>query len=82
MGPSRTLTRREPRIELGSCHHSTDFKDCDYFVAFSFHNLVVIQMLARYPEDADQGSSEEEDLDRRNVVREARYVEIVTTFTS
>lgn len=27
---------------------------------------------AWYPEDADQGSSEEEDLDRRNVVREAR----------
>ena len=39
-------------------------------------------MLARYPEDADQGSSEEEDLDRRNVVREARYVEIATTFIS
>ena len=39
-------------------------------------------MLARYPEDADQGSSEEEDLDRRNVVREARYVEIATIFIS
>ena len=39
-------------------------------------------MLARYPEDADQGSPEEEDLDRRNVVREARYVEIATTFIS
>ena len=43
---------------------------------------VVIRMITRYPEDADQGSSEEEDLDRRNVVREARYVEIATTFTS
>ena len=43
---------------------------------------VVIRMITRYPEDADQGSSEEEDLDRRNVVREARYVEIVTIFTS
>ena len=43
---------------------------------------VVIRMITRYPEDADQGSSEEEDLDRRNVVREARYVEIATTFIS
>ena len=41
---------------------------------------VVIKMITRYPEDADQGSSEEEDLDRRNVVREARYVEIATIF--
>ena len=31
----------------------------------------------RYPEDADHGSSEEEDFDRRNVVREARLVKII-----
>ena len=49
---------------------------------FTTDYTVVIKMITRYPEDADQGSSEEEDLDRRNVVREARYVEIVTTFTS
>ena len=49
---------------------------------FTTDYRVVIKMITRYPEDADQGSSEEEDLDRRNVVREARYVEIATTFTS
>ena len=48
---------------------------------FTTDYRVVIKMITRYPEDADQGSSEEEDLDRRNVVREARYVEIVTIFT-
>ena len=31
----------------------------------------------RYPEDADQGSPEEEDFDRRNVVREARLSKII-----
>ena len=31
----------------------------------------------RYPEDADQGSPEEEDFDRRNVVREARLFKII-----
>ena len=51
-------------------------------LVFTTDYTVVIRMLARYPEDADQGSSEEEDLDRRNVVREARYVKIATTFTS
>ena len=51
-------------------------------LVFTTDYTVVIKMLARYPEDADQGSSEEEDLDRRNVVREARYVEIATTFIS
>ena len=51
-------------------------------LVFTTDYRVVIRMLARYPEDADQGSSEEEDLDRRNVVREARYVEIATTFIS
>ena len=50
-------------------------------LVFTTDYTVVIRMIARYPEDADQGSSEEEDLDRRNVVREARYVEIVTNFT-
>ena len=50
-------------------------------LVFTTDYTVVIKMLARYPEDADQGSSEEEDLDRRNVVREARYVEIATIFT-
>ena len=33
----------------------------------------------RYPEDADHGSPEEEDFDRRNVVREARLVTATIT---
>ena len=35
---------------------------------------MVVNAKSRYPEDADQGSPEEEDFDRRNVVREARLV--------
>ena len=40
---------------------------------------MVLNAKSRYPEDADQGSPEEEDFDRRNVVREARLAQIIIT---